>query len=394
LGTEKPRVHRIYVEESMLGVFGINEDNEIVEKTIYPADPKQIAAALSRQLDGEPTREVVETVEKLIQRGFRRFVFSNRALAEAVEGRWGVEVEVRAKTAAGDYLRDKLEELAADLMGKDTSQLYALSHEVSLLMARRAVGRALSEREATIGQTVHLLGDLDKALNALSSQLREWYGLHFPELSRLVDDHRTYTKIVSTLGNRDHFEPTSLMGLGFRNKKAEEICKAAQGSMGAPLISEDLEQVNQLAVHLLALYGYRRSLEEYLSVLAEEIAPNLSKVAGPVIAAKLIEKAGGLRKLAMMPSSTIQLLGAEKAMFRALKSRSKPPKHGLIFQHPVVHSSPRRMRGRSARSLAAKLAIAARADAFSGRSIGAELKRKLDSEMEIARAKKRSNIIT
>ncbi len=390
MDTEKPRVHRIYVEESILGVFGINEDNEIVEKIVYPADPKQIAAALSRQLNGELTREVVESIENLTKRGFNRFIFSNRQLAEAVKGRWRVEVEVRARTAAGRHLRDNLEELAADLMGKDTSQLHALSHEVSVLMARRAVGRALSEREATISQTVHLLGDLDKTLNTLSSRLREWYGLHFPELSRIVEDHRTFARIVSTLGDRDRFEPTPLIELGFLEAKAEKICKAAQGSMGAPLVPEDQAQVNQLAVHLLALYGYRRSLEEYLSALAEEVAPNLSEVAGPVIAAKLMEKAGGLRKLAMMPSGTIQLLGAEKAMFRALKSRSKPPKHGLIFQHPVVHSSPRRMRGRSARFLAAKLAIAARADAFSGKPIGAGLKRELDSKLERARDKNTS----
>jgi len=375
------QIHQIYVIESMLGIFGINEDNEIIEKTLYPDDPKQIAAALSRQLDGELTREVNETVENLTQRGFRRFTFSNRALAEAVEGRFGVEVEVRTSTVAGENFRDGLEDIAADL-GKDASQMFALSHEVSVLMARRAVGRALSEREATISQTVHLLGDLDKTLNTLSSRLREWYGLHFPELSRLVEDHRTYANIVSTLDDRAHFNGESLMTLGFSAAKAEKIIKAAQGSMGAPLLQEDQAQVHQLAVNLLALYDYRRSLEEYLSALAEEVAPNLSEVAGPVIAAKLIEKAGSLRKLAMMPSSTIQLLGAEKAMFRAMKTKSKPPKHGLIFQHPFVHSSSHRLRGRSARSLAAKLAIAARADAFSGKPIGAELKRELESKLE------------
>lgn len=375
------QVHKIYVIESMLGIFGINEDNEIIEKTLYPDDPKQIATALSRQLDGELTREVNVTVENLTQRGFKRFTFYNRALAEAVERRFGVEVEVNTSTVAGENFRDRLEDIAADL-GKDASQMLALSHEVSVLMARRVVGRALSDREATISQTVHLLGDLDKTLNTLSSRLREWYGLHFPELSRLVEDHRTYANIVSTLDDRAHFNGESLMTLGFSAAKAEKIIKAAQGSMGAPLLQEDRAQVHQLAVNLLALYDYRRSLEEYLSALAEEVAPNLSEVAGPVIAAKLIEKAGSLRKLAMMPSSTIQLLGAEKAMFRAMKSKSKPPKHGLIFQHPFVHSSSHRLRGRSARSLAAKLAIAARADAFSGKPIGAELKRGLESKLE------------
>ena len=141
---------------------------------------------------------------------------------------------------------------------------------------------------------------------------------------------------------------------------------------------EDLEQIQKLASHLLSLYGYRPELEAHVASTAQEVAPNLSEVAGPVLAAKLIEKAGSVTKLAMMPSSTIQLLGAEKALFRAKKYRSKPPKHGLIFQHPYVHSKPRKLRGRAARMLAAKLAIAARADAFSGNPIGAELVKELE----------------
>ncbi len=148
--------------------------------------------------------------------------------------------------------------------------------------------------------------------------------------------------------------------------------------MGAPLTHEDLEQIQNLASHLLSLYGYRPELESYIAATAREVAPNLSEVAGPVLAAKLIEKAGSVRKLAMMPSGTIQLLGAEKALFRAKRSRSKPPKHGLIFQHPYVHPKPRKLRGKASRSLAAKLAIAARADAFTGNPIGAELRKELE----------------
>jgi len=111
-----------------------------------------------------------------------------------------------------------------------------------------------------------------------------------------------------------------------------------------------------------------------------DIAPNLSHLAGSVLAAKLIAKAGSLRKLAMFPASTIQLLGAEKALFRAKKTNAKPPKHGLIFQHPYVHSKPRRLRGRAARVLSAKLTLAARADAFTGNQIGEGLRKQLEEK--------------
>lgn len=376
-------LNRIYIEESLLGIFGINEDNMIVEKTLYPKDPNQIATALSRQLEGEVTREVSETVEKLTKRGFRILVFQNRALAEAVRSKWGLEVEVKTGTEASGFLRDELEKLAIEfMMVKDSLKFYELSHEVSRLMAIKAVRRAFSDRELMISRVVQLLGDLDRALNSFSSRLKEWYGIHFPELNRLVENHRAYADIISALGDRTNFELGALINLGVSRGKAETIHREALDSMGAHIGIDDVTQVMKLASHLSSLYRYRGDLEEYLSDITEEIAPNLTEVAGPVLAAKLIDKAGGLRKLAMMPSSTIQLLGAEKAMFRALKSGSKPPKHGFIFQHSAVRTSPRRKRGRLARTLAAKLAIAARVDAFSGKSMGAQLKSEFESKID------------
>jgi len=379
----EPTADGIYVEESILGVFGINERNEIVEKALFPRDAKRIAASLGRQQVGEVTREAEKTIEKLIQRGFKKFIFSNRALANAAKDKWRIEVEVQNATGAGAYLRENLEELAADSgLVKDVEQLYALTHEVASIMARKAVEKSLSNREATIDQTVQLLRDLDQTLNILSGRLRGWYGLHFPELSRLVADHRTYAEIVRTIGPRTRFEPEKLVNLGLSVSKVSGICGSTEDSMGAQLEPEDMARIRELANHLISLYGYRRVLEDHITVVTSEVAPNLSEVAGPVLTAKLIEKAGGLRKLSMMPSSTIQLLGAEKAMFRAMKSGSKPPKHGIIFQHPAVHSSPRRLRGKAARTLAAKLAIAARADSFSRNSLGSDLKDKLDAAME------------
>jgi nucleolar protein 56 len=369
----------VFVVETLIGVFGVTEGDEIVEHALYPPNPKQIAAAQDRQSTGEVTKEVAELIEKLRQRGFTKYLFSNRALAEAAGEKYGVETEVSHNSLPVRRLRDRLESLSVEYgLVEGASQFYALSHEVSMLMARKAVQRAHSERGAVISQSVQLLNELDKTLNVLSSKLREWYGLHFPELGRHIDDHETYARIVETFGDRGKIEGEALGNLGFKSRKSSEIVRSAQGSMGAPLIHEDLEQIQKLASHLLALYGYRPELEAHVASTAQEVAPNLSLLAGPVLAAKLMEKAGGVTKLAMKPSGTIQLLGAEKALFRAKKSGSRPPKHGLIFQHPYVHSRPRKLRGRAARMLAAKLVIAARADAFTGNPIGADLKRELD----------------
>ncbi len=362
-----------------MGVFGVTRGKEIVERVLYPPDTKQMAAALERQAEGEVTKEVAELVEKLKQRGFRRFVFTNGALAKSARESFSIDASVVPCSEPADQVRGRLEELAVEhRMVEDASEYYSLSHEVSMLRARRAVREAQSEREAVISQAVQLLNELDKTLNVLSSKLREWHGLHFPELSRLVDSHEAYARIVKTLGDRAQMSAGALAGLGLKGRRSASIPRAAASSMGAPLMPEDLEQLQGLASHILSLYGYRQEIEAHITSLAQEVAPSLSEVAGPVLAAKLIEKAGGLRRLAMMPSSTVQLLGAEKALFRAKKSGSRPPKHGLVFQHPYVHSKPRKMRGRSARVLASKLSIAARADAFTGADLGAELRRELN----------------
>jgi nucleolar protein 56 len=161
-----------------------------------------------------------------------------------------------------------------------------------------------------------------------------------------------------------------------------EILSAGKNSMGASLVAEDENHLRGLASNLISLYSYRSSLETLIKQIAEETVPNLSEVAGSVLAAKLIEKAGGLKKLAMMPSSRVQVIGAEKALFRSKKTGANPPKHGLIFQHPYIHAKPRKLRGKAARTLAAKLSLAARADAFSGNLIGTELRRQLDEGSE------------
>lgn len=371
----------VFVVETLIGVFGVTEGDEIVDRVLYPPDPKQIAAAQDRQSTGEVTKEVAELIEKLRQRGFTRYLFSNRTLAEAVGEKYGVATDVRLHSGPDKGLRDRLESLSVEHgVVESASQFYDLSHRVSMLRARKAVQRAQSERGAVISHSVQLLNELDKTLNVLSSKLREWYGLHFPELGRLVDRHEAYARIVQTFGDRAGMEEEALSDMGLKGRKASKIVRSAQDSMGAPLMHEDLEQIQKLASNLLSLYDYRQELEAHIASTAQEVARNLSEVAGSVLAAKLIEKAGGVRKLAMMPSSRIQLLGAEKALFRAKKSRSKPPKHGLIFQHPYVHSKPRKLRGKAARSLAAKLAIAARADAFTGNPIGAELKKELEEK--------------
>lgn len=209
------------------------------------------------------------------------------------------------------------------------------------------------------------MDELDKALNVITARLKEWYGLHFPELTGLVDDPIGYAKIASA-GTRDKIDENILSGLNLSPKKVEAMMLAAKVSKGGSISKEDAAMVALLAETTMSLSASKDRLQRYVESSMRRLAPNISAVAGETIGARLIAKAGGLARLAKLPSSTIQVLGAEKALFRALKTGSRPPKHGILFQHEQVHGAPKWQRGKIARSLASKIAIAARVDMFRG----------------------------
>jgi nucleolar protein 56 len=157
--------------------------------------------------------------------------------------------------------------------------------------------------------------------------------------------------------------------------------------MGADMAEKDLAEIQALSKNVLELYELRKNMENYVDKTMEEVAPNTRAVAGALLGARLIAIAGSLQNLAMRPASTIQVLGAEKALFRSLKTGARPPKHGLIFQHVLLHDAKRWQRGKIARAIAGKLAIAARSDAFGGRYVGDTLKAEVDKRIEEIRQK-------
>jgi nucleolar protein 56 len=214
------------------------------------------------------------------------------------------------------------------------------------------------------------------------ARIREWFGLHYPELDRLLDKHETYARLVVNLGTRENFTAQQLENEGLPKNKSQTMAEVASASMGADLGDEDLAQIQAMCRNILELYKVRQSLENYVETVMEEVAPNTKTIAGSLLGARLIAIAGGLTNLAKLPASTMQVLGAEKALFRSLKTKARPPKHGIIFQHPLIHDAKRWQRGKIARALAGKLSIAARVDAFKGKYAGDELKAELDKRVE------------
>jgi len=186
-------------------------------------------------------------------------------------------------------------------------------------------------------------------------------GLHFPEMNRAVSGNDAYADIVGRFGLREKIVHQDLGVLKNR-------------SMGMEFKPADAAVVQAFASQILELYRQRKSLEDYLDELLKETAPNLRDIAGPALAAKIVSLAGGMEKLARMPSSTIQLLGAEKALFRHLHGRGKSPKHGIVIIHPLVQKAALKDKGKLSRLVASKMSIAAKMDFYSKKYRGKELK--------------------
>src|SRR5207248_3351110 len=147
---------------------------------------------------------------------------------------------------------------------------------------------------------------------------------------------------------------------GLSDKKIEAVFTARDRSKGGTISDRDIARLTEIADLAIKTSTYRDHMTEYVETTMSRISPNVAAVAGATIGARLIAKAGGLERLANLPASTVQILGAEKALFRALRTGARPPKHGIIFQHEAIHSAPKWQRGKIARALANKIAIAAR----------------------------------
>jgi nucleolar protein 56 len=365
------------------GILAFNEESKLTEQVLFPKEPQKAARILARIETGKMVNKVAELVDRLRKKGFDIFVSENTNLAKVIQKELGVKIQISKPSKAGELVRQSMERFAVEAgFVKDAEEFRRWIHDVTLEKTKLQVKRAVEKRDLMVAQAIQTLDDLDKTLNLFMGRIREWYGVHFPELDRLMDKHETYARLASELGSRDDFTSKKIENEGVPKPKAQQVAEAAQASMGADLTEKDIMQIQALCRNVLELYKLRQALEDYLNALMEDIAPNVKTLAGSLLGARLIALAGGLTNLAKKPASTIQVLGAEKALFRSLKTGTRPPKHGIIFQHTLLHEAKRWQRGRIARVLAGKLAIAARIDAFGGKYAGEELKADLEKRVE------------
>ena len=362
---------KVYLGENVRGIYAFDETGKLIGSKPFGGKPE---VSLDRLLKGEPSDELLALLDELKGEGYEEFVVEDPELSRNLK-ELGYNVTAEFPNLAGEKLRSNPEEF----LGKGWFDEY---FSVGVALTRLRIQEQSGARDKMIIQAIEALDDIDKVINLLVSRLREWYGLHFPELDEILPKHGQYVTFVREIGPRESVTREKLEELGFSEGKIEKILKAAESSMGAPLGKFDADIIVKLASEISDLYRLREQIEDYLETAVGEVAPNLKALVGAKLTARLMSLAGGLRELAMMPASTIQVLGAEKALFRHLRSGAKPPKHGVIFQYPAINRSPWWQRGKIARALAGKLAIAARVDYFSGEYIAEELKQEIEQRIQ------------
>lgn len=251
---------------------------------------------------------------------------------------------------------------------------------------KKKVEEKYSGEEEHLIRAVNALQDLDEIFNLLSEHCREWYASHFPELERIVTNPEILMKLVYFLGDRKEFSEKK--AAEYSKEKASLIAKKAKESMGSKIPEAALAEIKLIALNALNMREERKALEKFVNAQMKAVAPNTSKIAGPILGAKLLKEAGSLKKLALMPSSTVQILGAKKAFFRHVKNPSaKTPKYGILFQHPMVKQVPMKNKGKIARTLAGKISIAVRADFFGKKDVSKELQKDLDARTKQLKTK-------
>ncbi|KAK9480557.1 hypothetical protein V1514DRAFT_302625 [Lipomyces japonicus] len=259
-----------------------------------------------------------------------------------------------------------------------------LSHAFS----RSKVKFSVQKNDNHIIQAISLLDQLDKDINTFSMRVREWYSWHFPELFKIVSDNYTYSKLILYIKDKVSLNEDSLHDLAaFVNDDAaiaQSIIDAARVSMGQDISEGDLANITVFAQKTVNLADYRRQLHGYLSEKMNTVAPNLSELIGEIVGARLISHAGSLVNLSKYPASTVQILGAEKALFRALKTKGNTPKYGLIYHSSFIGKASQKNKGRISRFLANKCSIASRIDSFSdapSSKFGEDLKKQVEDRL-------------
>ena len=326
-----------YITYCIKGYLAFNEDNELIAEKLFPEN--EIIQRFADITDKKIVKEELEIIEEVSKDYDEIIIESNKRLSDYDNEK----IKIETPNRAGEYLRNNYKKFNLD--NDEITEVYQN-------LAIYKIKKESASEDKHLIQAVNSIDEIDETISKLIERIREWYALYFPEMD-VIKNNETYIKLIS------------------QNKTKDEIIKAKPDAFPNNIIdleddinTEDLEIMNNYANSIFELQKSRKNIEEYIDYKMESIAPNLRLLVGSTLGAKLISHAGGIKRLAMYPSSTVQIMGAEKALFRHLKSGDRPPKYGLIYQHPQVRGAKWWNRGKIARMLAGKISLAVRRDVF------------------------------
>jgi len=347
-------------------------------------DTTEALSAATAAVEGKLCKTLKKTLKKLVSEDVQNeLLVADAKLGNAIKDKLALKcVASSAVQELMRCIRSQSESLLAGLPKKEmTAMALGLAHSLS----RYKLKFSPDKIDTMIVQAQCLLDDLDKELNNYLMRAREWYGWHFPELGKIITDNISFIKTIKLVGTRDNMVSTDLSDI-LPEDVEEKVKEAAEISMGTEISEDDIVNIQNLCDEILAINDYRTHLSDYLKSRMLAMAPNLTVLVGETIGARLIAHSGSLTNLAKHPASTVQILGAEKALFRALKTKKDTPKYGLIYHAQLIGQASQKNKGKMSRSLAAKASLAIRVDAFGDDGsfdLGTEHKVKLEARLRL-----------
>jgi len=343
-------------------------------------------SAMTALVESKPNKALLKFLKKQTKKSSTQLGIVDAKLAGSIKEEIGVSLHPNQAiiTELHRSIRTHLPQLISASSTPDlASDLHQMTLGLSHSLSRYKLKFSPDKVDVMIVQAVGLLDDLDKELNTYAMRVKEWYGWHFPELTRILTDNILYARFVKYLGMRQGVEGKSFETILTPELEAE-VKEAGKLSMGTEISQEDLSSIQELCDQVIEISEYREQLYDYLRNRMNAIAPNLTVIVGELVGARLIAHAGSLMNLAKYPASTVQILGAEKALFRALKTKQATPKYGLIFHASLVGHAQPKNKGKVSRLLAARSALAIRVDALaegSSNDVGMEGRAKVEARI-------------
>jgi nucleolar protein 56 len=344
------------------GIVALDEQDKVIQSVRF--DTTSMVESYRAVKNGLGSSQLEDMLQRLKSQGYGSVAGNDEALVRIMT-KHGIDASLVGSDEQLAFQEKKVSIMLSANLAPNEFEAANLLRKFAIVLSSLKVGEISAKLDLHVIQSVNALDEIDKIVNAMGARMREWYGLHFPELDAMMQSLPAYCEIVSRAGDRKNIDQAVLKDIGLQDR-ADDVVDAARSSKGGAITMDNLGVLQNLAEEIKHLSNTRDSLTKHLEQEMDKVAPNTKEILGATIGARMIAKVGSLDRLAMLPASTVQVIGAERALFRALKTGSRPPKHGIIFQHPLVHSAPKWQRGKIARAIAAKVVIAARIDAYKG----------------------------